>query len=45
MTSRWAARIALVIIIVLFFMLMASLQRRLIQMQRMRNTPPATSTH
>lgn len=43
MNSRWGARIALVIILILFFLVMAGLQRQLVQLQRMRK-PPATST-
>ena len=43
MNVRWAARIALLIVLVLFIFLMADLQRRLVQMQRVHK-PPATST-
>lgn len=41
--ARWVARIVAVIILLVFFIVMASLQRRLIELQRMRK-PPATST-
>lgn len=41
--ARWAARIFAAIILILFFILMADLQRRLVQLQRQRK-PPATST-
>jgi hypothetical protein len=43
MNARWGARIALLFILLLFILLMADLQHRLVQMQRMRR-PPATST-
>ncbi len=44
MRFRWTSIIALVVILVLFIFLMADLQRRLVQLQRMRK-PAATSTH
>lgn len=43
MNARWVARIVAVIILLVFFLVMANLQRRLIELQRTRK-PPATST-
>ncbi len=43
MNLRWAARIIGIILLLAFFVVMANLQRRLIEMQRVRK-PPATTT-
>ncbi|HEX9163819.1 MAG TPA: hypothetical protein VF980_19070 [Thermoanaerobaculia bacterium] len=43
MTSRWTARIIALLILIVFVLMMANLQRRLIELQRARR-PAATST-
>ncbi|HSP14423.1 MAG TPA: hypothetical protein VLV78_06705 [Thermoanaerobaculia bacterium] len=43
MNVRWAARIIGIILLLVFFVIMANLQRRLAELQRVRK-PAATST-
>ncbi len=43
MNVRWAARIIGIILLLLFFVVMANLQRRLVELQRVRK-PAATTT-
>jgi hypothetical protein len=42
--NRWGVRILGLVLVLLFLLLMANLQRQLIQLQRARSANPATST-
>jgi flagellar biogenesis protein FliO len=42
-STRWVARVVALLILLVFFLVMANLQRRLMQLQRMHK-PTATST-
>ena len=42
--SRWVARIVAVLMLLAFFLLMANLQRRLMEMRQMQDQPVQTTT-
>lgn len=44
LNSRWLARIVAVLILLAFFLLMAHLQSRLVQIKQTRDRPEPTST-
>jgi len=42
--NRWGVRILGLVLLLLFLLLLANLQRQLVQLQRARGASPATST-
>ena len=44
MSGRWIARLMLVVMILVFFVLFANLQKRLMQLKQGNRTPASTST-